>query len=179
MTTYEKIILLLRCWKIPIIKDKDWDYASCIYWKDWYIFASDWQHDIYDVYNSNWYIWNKEEVEKYKREIVRIDTPERHIFKKWDIVDLDIEALKKTNDWEDYKEDFWDYKNLEIKNICNNISWLYYDIYIKDKSDNCSIWAEYVLPNTEDNTKKIELSDEQLLEEARKRGLIKSWEVVK
>ena len=173
MTTYERIIMLIKLGKTPIVKDEDWEYSACIYQKDWMVFISWCVNGIDNIYINNWSLRNKEEIEYYNREIVRIDTPEKHIFKAWDIIDLDIEALEKTSNWEEYKKNYGDGKWLEIKSICNERDWLYYRIKTKDKSTRWNIWAEFILPHQEEDD-EIEKAIELLT----KAGRLKDWKIL-
>ena len=178
MTTYERIIALIKSWRTPIVRDKDLDYAACIYQKDGNVCIAGWVDDINDVYEYINTIRTKEEIEGVNREIVRIDSPERITYKEWDLVDLDIDALEKTYDWKFYKEGFWDWKWLIIKKMFNELQWVVYSIYTKNKTNYFAIWSEYLLPhNPQEN--KTTLSDEELLEELRKRNLLVNKEVVK
>jgi len=146
MTTYEEIIMLIKLGKTPIVKDVDWWYCACIYQKDGIIFATDLNEDIRNVFDGSWDERDEEDIEEHKREIVRVDTPERHIFKEWDLIDLDIEALEKIEGWENIKVYFWDGKWLVIESVSNAMSWLYYSIKIKNWR-NQFLWAGYILPH--------------------------------
>ena len=173
-TTYEKIINIIRQWRIPVVKSKNWYYIACIFEKDWNIFTTDWYSDIKDIYIGNWYSRNKEEVEERKREIVAIHDRQRNEYRSWDLVDLDIEALEKTNDWGGFKDKYWDGKWLEICAVHNEKSWLYYRIHTKDKSNWNAFGYEYLLPHDTTITWK-----DKWLEEWIKNGYLEDGKIVK
>lgn len=145
---YEQIKQLLQSGRIVIFTESNWKERLVILFYEWKFLI------------KNCWRYTKEETERYSkqesRKITKIITPERHIYKAGDIVDLDIEALEKCDDWKEHKDSCWDWKWLEIKQAINDIAWLYYRIYTKDKSGYISIWHEYILPHTPSDQSKEE-----------------------
>ena len=168
--TFNKIITLIRAWKIPVIKDLDWKYRACIFEKDWKVFVTTFDENIEWIYNQNWICWREDEIRKNEWKIIRIDERNKNEYKDWDLVDLDIEALEKTIDWNILKHKYesgtkWlkiDYTKNELDAVIK--------VYNLENDNYLWIAKEYILPHIKEEKiitidwKDIKLSEESFNE---------------
>ena len=151
---YNTIEQNLKVGLIVIVKDLK-DNTYCAFSKTSVNYrSSGWQNNIEKAkqYIGDCYGGSKDYWDKQDLEIVEVFRPEYEPFKVGDKVRI-LDSIKKTEDWNDFEEDFPDMTG-EIKDVYNFITGTKYRI------NGCwYIGHEYLAPLVEDKEETIKIGD--------------------